>query len=102
MRAGGRLYWRRIRERERSASRVRVEYRSDLDYDEYRSDLDYERIDIMEKIDSLPMGWRLLINEHGFTPVMQARQYSSDINVVEKLMKQRWRSRQQQLADRSF
>lgn len=90
MRRGGRLYWRRVRERERSASAAPNEYRGELDYD---------RDDIMEKIDSLPMGWRMLINEHGFTPVMKAREFSTDIRTVEKMMKQRHEWRQQQLAE---
>lgn len=90
MRRGGRLYWRRVRERERTTSRAPVEYRDDLDYD---------RDDIMVKIDSLPMGWRLLINEHGFTAVMKARQYSTDIRVVEKMMNQRHEARQRELAE---
>lgn len=93
MRRGGRLYWRGVRQRERTAPVVREVYRGELDYD---------RDDIMAKIDSLPMGWRILINEHGFTPVMQARQYSTDIRVVEKMMRQRWMQRQSQLANGSF
>lgn len=93
MRPGGRLYWRRVRECERSQPKLRNDYRSELDYD---------RDDIMDKIDSLPMGWRMLINEHGFTAVMKARQFSSDINVVEKMMNVRWHDRQQQLANGSF
>ncbi len=91
MRAGGRLYWRRVREAERFASSAPPE--------RYRGELDYDRIDIMDKIDSLPLGWRLLINEHGFTPVMKARSISTDINVVERMMKQRHDMRQQQLAE---
>jgi hypothetical protein len=87
------MYWRRIRERERTSSTLPCEYRSELDYD---------RIDIMEKIDSLPLGWRMLINEHGFTPVMKAREYAKDINVVERLMNQRREQRQQQLATGSY
>jgi hypothetical protein len=87
------MYWRRVRERERVSSTAPLEYRSELDYD---------RIDIMEKIDSLPLGWRMLINEHGFTPVIKAREYARDINVVEKLMNQRHRMRQQQLAEGHF
>lgn len=90
MRRGGRLYWRRMREQERTASTAP---------DEYRGELDYDRIDIMDKIDSLPMGWRMLINEHGFTPVMKARDYSADIRIVEKMMNQRRDMRQQQLAE---
>jgi hypothetical protein len=62
MRFGGRLYWRRVRERERLAPHGA---------EEWRGELDYERDDIMAKVDSMPMGWRLLINEYGFTPVMQ-------------------------------
>lgn len=93
MHRGGRLYWRRVRQLERCAPRVRHEYRAELDYD---------RNDIMAKIDSLPMGWRILINEFGFTPVMQARQYSTDIRVVEKMMAQRWQKRQQQLANARY
>lgn len=90
MRRGGRLYWRRVRERERT-TRVAP--------NEYRGELDYDRNDIMAKIDSLPMGWRMLINEHGFTPVMQARQVSTDIRDVEAMMKRHHEWRQQQLAE---
>ena len=90
MRRGGRLYWRRVRERERTAS---------VAPNEYRGELDYDRIDIMDKIDSLPMGWRMLINEHGFTPVMQARQAATDIRAVEQMMQRRHAYRQQQLAE---
>ena len=92
----GRLYWRSIRLRERSLAALplgRNEYRDDLGY------RDIDRNDIMAKIDSLPMGWRMLINEHGFTPVMQARQLSTDINVVERMMKQRHAYRQSELAE---
>lgn len=92
----GRLYWRSIRQRERSlAARplARNEYRDDLDY------RDIDRSDIMDKIDSLPFGWRMLINEHGFTPVMQARQVSTDIRAVEQMMNRRHAYRQQQLAE---
>ena len=90
MRRGGRHYWRRVRERERNTS---------IAPNEYRSELDYDRDDIMDKIDSLPMGWRMLINEHGFTPVMKARQYSTDIQTVERMMNQRRATRQQELAE---
>lgn len=90
MRRGGRLYWRKVRERERTAPAARNEYRGELDYD---------RADIMEKIDSLPMGWRMLINEHGFTPVMQARRYSTDIRTVERMMRERHAWRQRELAE---
>jgi len=96
MRRGGRLYWRSIRLRERSlAGRplARNEYRDDLDY------RDVDRHDIMAKIDSLPLGWRMLINEHGFTPVMQARQVSTNIVDVERMMQRRHAYRQQQLAE---
>jgi hypothetical protein len=61
--------------------------------------LDYDQIEIMDKVDSLPMGWRMLINEHGFTAVMQARQYTTDIKIVEKMMNQRREMRQKQLAE---
>lgn len=90
MRRGGRLYWRRVHERERFISSAAEEYRVELDYD---------RDDIMAKIDSLPMGWRMLINQHGFTPVMWAREYSTDISVVEKMMNRRHEMRQRQLAE---
>ena len=92
MRAG-RHYWRRVRQRERELSRLPA------GNDNYRGELDYDCVDIMEKIDSLPMGWRMLINEHGFTPVMKAREYSTDIRIVEKMMNERHRQRQQQLAE---
>lgn len=95
MRPGGRLYWRQVRQRERSLA-VRP-----LGSNDYRGDLDdnYDRRDIMAKIDSLPMGWRLLVNEHGFTAVMQARQFSTDIRDVERMMKRRHEYRQQELAE---
>lgn len=67
--------------------------------EQYRNELDYDRDDIMDKIDSLPMGWRMLINEHGFTPVMKAREFSTDIRNVEKMMIQRREMRQRQLAE---
>lgn len=72
-----------------------------LGSNDYRGDIDddYDRADIMAKIDSLPMGWRMLINEHGFTPVMQARSYSTEINAVEKMMQRRHAYRQQELAE---
>lgn len=90
MRRGGRLYWRNVRARERMASSTRQEYLEEVDYD---------RDDIMAKIDSLPMGWRMLINDHGFAPVMKARQFSTDIRVVEKMMMQRRDARQRELAE---
>ncbi len=92
MRRGGRLYWRRVHQRESFTPRAA----------EYRGDLDYDRDEIMEKIDSLPLGWRMLINQFGFAPVMQARMYLLDINVVEKMMKQRHEQRQQQLANARY
>ncbi|MDI1265604.1 MAG: hypothetical protein PS018_20345 [bacterium] len=92
----GRLYWRSIRLRERGlASRP-------LGANEYRDDLDYRDIDrgeIMDKHDGMALGWRMLINEHGFTPVMQARQRSTDINEVEKMLQRRHAYRQQELAE---
>jgi hypothetical protein len=94
LRRGGRLYWRMVRTRERALSAA-PEAVIDWDYRE----LNYDRNDIMDKIDSLPMGWRMLINEHGFTAVMRARDVSTDINIVERLMKQRHAHRQQQLAE---
>lgn len=95
MRRGGRLYWRSVRMRERGlASRP-------LGSDDCRGDLDdaYDRRDMMAKIDSLPMGWRMLINEHGFTPVMQARQVSTDIRDVQFMMIRRHEYRQQEIAE---
>lgn len=92
MRRGGRSYWRMVRLRERNmAARP-------LAPNEYRGENDYDRADIMAKVDSLSMGWRMLINQHGFTPVMQARNYSTDIAIVEKMMNQRHEIRQEQLA----
>lgn len=95
MRRGGRQYWRSVRLRERSlVSRP-------LGSNDYRGDIDdaYDRADIMAKIDSLPMGWRMLINEHGFTPVMQARSWSTDINHVQFMMIRRHEYRQQEIAE---
>ena len=92
----GPLYWRNIRLRERSLAARPLspnEYRDDLDY------RDIDRSDIMTKVDSLPMGWRMLINEYGFTPVMKARQLSTNISDVERMMRLRHAQRQQQLAE---
>ncbi len=91
---GGRLYWRRIRQRERATPPPRPA--------EYRGELDYDRNDIMDKIDSLPPGWRMLINEYGFTPVMKAREFVKDINAAERLMRQRHNQRQRDLAEGRF
>ena len=93
MRAGGRLYWRRVRERERSISAAPLECRNELDYD---------RDSIMETFDFLDQPWRDLINEHGFTPVIKARRETSDIVKATKMMKQRHAFRQQQLAQGDF
>jgi hypothetical protein len=88
----GRAYWRRKHALELQPRPAPV----------YREELDYDRLDIMDKIDSLKPGWRMLINEHGFTPVMKALKYSSDINVVERMMQQRHAARQQDLAEGRF
>jgi hypothetical protein len=93
VRRGGRLYWRRVRERERAASRAPVDWPNEHDYD---------RDDIMAKIDSMSMGWRMLINEHGFTPVMKARDYTTDIRVAERMMNERRRQRQDELANARY
>jgi hypothetical protein len=93
MRRGGRLYWRSVRQRERSlAARPAAP-------NDWFGEQDYDRHEIMAKIDSLPLGWRMLINEYGFTPVMKARSWSTDIRTIEKMMKQRHDHRQQQLAE---
>ena len=95
MRRGGVMFWRRVRQRERLLSATPLASQG-------FGHIDYDRNDIMDKIDSMTMGWRLLINEHGFQPVMQARFYSTDIRVVESMMSQRREQRQQQLANARY
>ena len=97
MRRGGRLYWRSVRMRERALAAQPLRSSNDRFWDAL--DDDYDRHDMMAKIDSLPLGWRMLINEHGFTPVMQARSFSTDIRQAELMMKQRHDYRQQQIAE---
>lgn len=92
-RAGGRLYWRRVRERERVISSVPEEHRSELDYD---------RDNIMEAVDAMRPEWRDLVNVHGFTPVVKVLRETGDLERAKNILDRRHQMRQQQLAEGHF
>ena len=86
MRVGGRSYYRRRREFRAAVPPPEPQY------------LDYDCISRMEAIDSLSRPWRDLINEHGFAPVMAARQETASLKEARAMMQSRRERRQMQLA----
>jgi hypothetical protein len=89
MRASRQIY-RRRRELHRALEAAPIEHRSELDYD---------ALEIMESIDNMPTEYRALVNEHGFTPVVKALRETTELDRVKRILAERHRSRQQQLAE---
>lgn len=89
MRPGGRAYWRRRRE-----------YREAVDDTEVG--IDYDAVKLMYAIDNMDRPWRDLVNEHGFTAVMQALRETSDLREARHMLFCRHKMRQEQLANTRY
>ena len=80
----------------RTELRRQRRYREAVDPTEWP--LDYDAAARLAAIDAMPKGWRDLINEHGFTPVMAARQETASLKEARAMMQSRRERRQMQLA----
>ena len=90
--AASRQLYRRRRELQRDLNAAPDEYRPDLDYEA-------ERASIMDTIDQMDPERRALVNEHGFTAVVKIMRETQDLKRVKKMLAERHRNRQQQLAE---
>lgn len=96
MMRASRSYWRRRRRFERN-DRPRwsdIPEEAEISFDDDDLTEDYDRLGMMMKIDAMPRVWRDLVNEHGFTPVINAMARTNDVAAVKGSLELRRERRQ--------
>ena len=65
-------------------------------------DPDYDRFGIMMKVDQFDRGWRDLVNEYGYTPVVKVMFQTADAKAAANILAQQRANRQAMAGFRSI